>query len=219
MKGFISVAALVLVLAFSALAFGETLYYASATSASYDGFSGTPAYWDQFVGVRFAVDKDVTVSAIGGCFRETESVGNHKIFGAVVALNSFSDFPDSKDLSTPDILASVAINLPVSLVDVVTPITPLDLKPGVYGVVFGSGTPDANGVGVFPKTTNIDQPSYFFKNSNGDWVDGGLPACRLTVYSAQSVPEPSSLALLIVVALGIASVAIAIWETKRGENS
>ncbi len=185
-------ALLFVLLAFSAKA--ATLYYESATTGG-DLHLGVLVGSDQFIGVRFNVDTPTTVSAIGGTF---VSLMPQQIFGAVVRLNSYSDFPDSTDLSTLDVLAGVTFSTDSTFSDRVVEIPPQDLEPGVYGVIFGSGLFGTVGTSYMPVASdNIGQPSYFWLDSQQNWRNGDLSPSRLTVYSESSVvPEPSSLLLM-----------------------
>src|SRR5690349_6005324 len=62
-----------------------------------------------FVGARFQLSEPVVTSEIGGHF-----VGpiSGSFFGAIVELTSESDFPNSNDLTTPDVLATTLLSFP-----------------------------------------------------------------------------------------------------------
>ena len=97
----------------TAPAVGEIVLYESATA----GQLGVP-YEDVyqqivlgvnvtssvFQGARFELELPVVTSRIGGHFVARTGVGEQTVFGAIVALDGPDDFPDSEDLSTPDVL-------------------------------------------------------------------------------------------------------------------
>ena len=89
----------------SASAIGP-LYYASAPYVAPPlGGGGTLIAGSQFFAARFQVTQPLTIDGIGGNIVGAPSGGS--IFGALVALSSMSDYPDSTSLTTPDVLAHV----------------------------------------------------------------------------------------------------------------
>ena len=89
--------AFLFVLLFARHSQADPLIYASASPPDQLGgalhFNAT-----DFIGVKFAVDTPVVTSAIGGHFSQ---VSPGPVFGAVVALSGFNDFPDSPDCPRP----------------------------------------------------------------------------------------------------------------------
>jgi len=93
----------------------------------------------QFLGARFVVDSTVKTTSIGGHFiSDGGPAGNGKFFGGIVALTTQSDFPDSIDLSTPDVLGTTLLTFPDPSSEVSAPLE-VTLSPGIYAVVFGTG--------------------------------------------------------------------------------
>lgn len=134
------------------------LYYASATMGAPNQGSGMSVYSDQFVGVRFDVATTIALEAAGGHFHDVNvGTGNHQIFGAIVKFTSDLDFPDSNNLSTPDVLRTFTFIPPPSgaSADLIINFPSLTLTLGKYGVIFGSGLFGATGFGSAP---NLGQP-------------------------------------------------------------
>jgi len=69
---------------------------------------------DQSLGVKFHVSKPVVARSIGGYFQPYQTdpfVVPSDILGAVVRLHGPHDFPNSFDLTTPDVLATTEIHV------------------------------------------------------------------------------------------------------------
>ena len=102
-------------------------------------------------------------------------------------------------------VAAVTFTLPIFPdADVSIPLS-VQLQPGTYGIIFGSGLFGATGVGSMPMD-NIDLPgaSYFVFNSQGHgWTDDSFSKTRFVVYG-EVVPEPSTCLLLMTALLGLA---------------
>jgi len=171
-----------------ALASTQDLYYASATLGQTGQHGGFSVASNQGIGARFSIGAATTITGIGGHF-VASNFGNGLLFGSIIRLDSFSDLPDSTDLSTPDVLAATTFTPPSASADVIAPIGPLAVTPGVYAVFFGSGRFGATGGGAIPQDgANIGSPSIFWLDSTPKWrSDYTLPA-RMTVYT----PEPAS---------------------------
>jgi hypothetical protein len=137
---------------------GAATIYESATLGLTNQLSGVSVADNQFVGVRFQLGAPVVASQIGGHF-----VGASQFFGAIVKLDSMSDFPDTLNLSSPDVLAHTLLHFPAPSADVDASIGPVTLTPGVYALVFGSGLFGATGGGAAPRdNTPVGSPSYFY---------------------------------------------------------
>jgi len=152
------------------------MLYESAILGGTGSVGGYVANFSQFIGVRFVLAAPATTSRIG-----IHGVGSGTIFGAVVALSSLADFPDSTDLSTPDVRGSALITLVDPSAEVSAPLV-LNLPAGVYALLFGSGILGATGDGAAPYTnTDIGTPSYYFSSGGlgGIYVDGGLSQVRM----------------------------------------
>lgn len=152
---------------------------------------GTNVSDSVFVGVRFQLNEHVVTSEIGGHFVAAES---GTFFGAIVALDDDDDFPDSDDLTTPDVLGLTLLTFPMSSDEVFADLA-LPLDPGWYALVFGSGRfqATANG-GAVRNGSDIDSPTYIVSFPAGTgWHDltFSLPNHRF-VLKGQVVPEASS---------------------------
>lgn len=120
-----------------------------------------------FVGARFYVASQTSVESIGGWFAPEWDVAGPKggIFGAIISLDSQNDFPDSLDLSTPDVLAHTIVDLdwgPSTLVSRdYTASLPITLDSGWYAIQFGSGLFGATGFSAAPSVnTDVGAPDY-----------------------------------------------------------
>lgn len=139
----------------------------------------------QFLGVRFQVNSPVVTTEIGGHFS-----GSGNFFGAIVQLSDFSDFPDSLDLSTSDVLGHALLTFPALSAEVTADLS-VDVAPGTYGLVFGSVLFGATGAGVANSNNNdIGSPSWFFRDSTPpppQWKEALESGTRFFVKAA--VPE------------------------------
>ncbi|MDZ4659158.1 MAG: hypothetical protein SH868_16425 [Bythopirellula sp.] len=121
-----------------------------------------------FNGVRFQLTQPVITTQVGGHF--VGSLGTtDTFFGAIVALIDENDFPDSGDLSTPDVLGSTVIAFPEPSAEVFGDLT-LALDPGWYALVFGSGLIGASGDGAMPlNNPDIGNPTYIGYQLGTGW--------------------------------------------------
>jgi hypothetical protein len=157
-----------------------------------------------FTGLRFFLPFAVTTDRIGGHFG---GLGGVDIFGAIVALSGPSDFPDSFDLSTPDVRGAARIVLSPSGDPVPSRVVsaPLDvgLTPGWHALLFGAGLFGTSGTGLFT-LDNFPRTGQAIFGSGGltrplPYQDGGLAQNRLYAFvdaQAAPVPEPSTLLLI-----------------------
>jgi hypothetical protein len=76
----------------------------------------------------------------------------------------------------------------------------VDLAPGTYAVLFGSGQFGTSGMGFSAQTnTPVGMESdFFYSSSNGEYTDGGFFQNRFVVYGA--IPEPGAAMLLMLIA-------------------
>jgi hypothetical protein len=156
-----------------------------------------------FAGSRFFVDEPVQVTAIGGHF--VGGFGSNSFFGAIVKLTSVQDYPDSGDLSSPDVLGTTGLTFPEVSSEVFGELS-VNLQPGWHAVVFGSGLFGATGRGGAVRNgVDNGSQSYFGWQSGGTgwfnltnaWPDlPGLFDNHRFVVEGANVPEPTVGALL-----------------------
>jgi len=153
--------------------------------------------------VRLHLDQPVITSQIGGHFVKNTGA-NESFFGAIVALADENDFPDSGNLSTPDVVGTTLLSFPEPSNEIFGAIAK-PLSPGWYALVFGSGLFGATGRGVaLNNGVDIGEPVYI------GWQPGapGSGWFSLTdlstifvdfrfVVLGTIVPEPGFAALLI----------------------
>jgi len=160
-------------------------------------------------GVRFEFTQPVLTDKIGGHFvAATEGT----FFGAIVELNGASDFPNSGDLSTPDVVGHALLAFPSSSAEVFSDLK-LALTPGWYALVFGSGlfgaTTDG---GAVRNGMDIGNPSYiaFQPSSAFGWVNITTFPNHRFVVKGVVVPEPGVLALVSITLPSILFLALRI---------
>jgi len=165
--------------------------------------AGTNISPDVFTGVRIFFDQPVITTQIGGHFVKNTGA-DESFFGAIIALDNESDFPDSGDLSTPDVLGSTSLVFPEPSDEVFGDLD-LTLAPGWYALVFGSGLFDATGRGVAVRNgVDIGDPSYIaYVSSRWRNLEGtSIPfENHRFVVSGTIVPEPSSAAFVLFASL------------------
>lgn len=116
-----------------------------------------------FSGVRFELQQPVVTTRIGGHFLQRpgeDPEGDGTFFGAIVALDDESDFPDSGDLSTADVVGSTLLTFPDPSAEVYGNLS-VRLDPGWHALVFGSGLFDATAGGAALRNNpDFGDPSY-----------------------------------------------------------
>ncbi len=158
-------------------------------------FPGLSVGINAFAGVRFELTQPIVTEQVGGHFVGPFSVED-TIFGALVRLDGPQDFPDSIDLSTPDVLGGTLLRLPNESGDVFGDLR-VELQPGWYGLVFGGGYQGeglfgARALGAAMGTNDdIGTPSYFGYLSGFYW--GPRLGGTRYVITGQIVPEPLTL--------------------------
>jgi hypothetical protein len=165
---------LVLALSLAAPAQADTIYEsATAGTPVQSGFTVDSRF---YLGVRFQASSNETALRIGGNFFAFNN--NQNIFGAVIALNSATDFPNDYPLTnaSSDVLGFALLNLPngTSQDVVATLNTPVNLTAGsYYALVFGSGVFGATGSGAASaNNTDIGSPSFFNTSTTTGYTNG-----------------------------------------------
>jgi len=171
----------------------QTVFGANVSSAVFDG-------------VRFELTAPAVIFEIGGHFVAPTS---STFFGAIVKLDDDVDFPNSGDLSTPDVLGVTLLTFPAPSAEVFGNLA-LSLDPGWYALVFGSGLYGAAGNGAMPlNNPDIGTQSYIaFVSShwkNSAPTDGFEFKDFRFVVKGSIIPEPNTLCLTVLI-LCLASV-------------
>jgi len=168
-----------------------------------------------FTGTIFELTRPATVTRIGGHF-----VGGYEpnqFFGAIVALSGPSDFPDSEDLSTPDVLGVAQLIFPHPSDEVFGDLR-ITLEPNWYALVFGSGLFNTDGIGGAVRNNfDIGEQTYIGWQANGTgWFDLAELASFVIfenhrfVIEGTFVPEPTTL-LSVLVAMS----SFSFWRRSR----
>ena len=153
--------------------------YATASLGTTGQSSGLGVTTSQYLGTRFQVTEAVEIVEIGG---HLQSSGG-SLFGAVIGLTGPDDFPDSNDLSTPDVLGVGLIPETLPSADVTAPLS-LHLEPGWYALMFGSGLFGADGFGSAPNNnTDIGSPSYFSRGTDAQFYANNFDGVRFMIRS------------------------------------
>jgi len=151
-----------------------------------------------FSGVRFELTQRVAITEISG---HVFSPAGGDFFGAIVALDDSDDFPNSGNLSTPDVLGHTLLEFPIASAEAFGNLSfPLD--PGWYALVLGSGLFGATGNGgMILNNPDIGNPSYiaFQPLSGVPWIEISqvFKDFRFVVYG-NIIPEPSSVMLALI---------------------
>jgi hypothetical protein len=156
----------------------------------------------RYQGVRFELTEPVVISEIGGHFlRKHDAPENDMLFAALIAIDGSHDYPDSPDLSTPDVLGVTLFELPTASADVFGPL-PIRIGPGWYAVVYGAELFGAGGIGAsILGSTEFNSPSYFTNRTyETPWInrdDDDLFRGVRFVIRGYVIPEPTSSTLTI----------------------
>jgi hypothetical protein len=138
----------------------------------------------RFIGAAFTLDKSTQITGIGGQFG---GYPGGTIFGAIVPLASQMSLPSfaPSDIGS-NAIADVVFSLPtVTAVDYTAPLS-VELSPGSYAVIFGSGAFGADGWGgLGDQNTPVGSPNYvsYFSFS-------GTPGARTRMTGSAS-PSPA----------------------------
>ena len=172
------------------------------------GFQNVPATnvaVGRFVGSRFLIEEPAVITSIGGHFVGPFGNEESSFFGSLVSLSEENDFPDSRDLSTPDVLGHTILSFPAISEEIVGDLS-LTLQPGWYAVVFGSGLFGASGRGAaLTNSSDSNQASFINWSPNipGDgWFNREILRPEINgdlrfVVNGFIVSEPSGAVLML----------------------
>jgi hypothetical protein len=190
--------------------------YSGLGGGTAPGSSGvTP---DVFSGVRFELSDPVLTSRVGGHFVADPRLDSTSFFGAIVRLESGTDFPNSGDLSTSDVVGATLLTFPHPSAEVFGNLA-VRLNPGWYALVFGSGLFGATGGGAAVlNNPDIGSPTYFGHQPSSGWFEispphGPFENFRLVVEGIV-VPEPSS----VTTSLLLVAFFVPLSTSKRSVN-
>lgn len=160
-----------------------------------------------FAGGRFRVEEATSVERVGGHFLG-RAVG-FPFFGSIVRLTGNDDFPDSVDLTTPDVVGVTTLNFPNPSANVYGTLT-ATLSPGWYALVFGSGLYGHSGIGAAVSTgSDYEATTYIAWEVNlGDqWMNLDAPFENFWfVVEGAIVPEPATLLTASTLAVAVAAL-------------
>jgi hypothetical protein len=179
------------------------------TGLTFADFGGTPEPSGSFVsdfaytGVRFELSQRAIATRVGGHF-VIDPGHDDSFFGAIVRLDNVFDFPNSGDLSTPDVLQETLLTFPDTSTEVFGELA-LPLDPGWYALVFGSGLFGATGQGgAIANNPDIGSPTYIAHLPSSGWIEISPPNGPFEnfrfVIEGKVVPEPNCVVLAAVAA-------------------
>lgn len=152
-----------------------------------------------FNGVRFEITQPVITSRVGGHFVADPRFGS-SFFGAIVRLDDATDFPDSGNLSTPDLLGATRLTFPNPSAEVFGDLV-VSLDPGWYALVFGSGLFGATGSGgMLLNNPDIATPAYIGFQPGAVLGWGNLsPIFHNFRFAVEGsiIPEPAMVAMIL----------------------
>lgn len=156
---------------------------------------------DVFSGVRFELSALAQTTRVGGHFVADPRIATTSFFGAIIRLDDGTDFPDSGDLSTADVVGATVLAFPHPSAEVFSDLE-VTLDPGWYALVFGSGLFGASGIGAAVlNNPDVGNPSYiaFQPCCASEW--GNLsPVFRNSrlVVEGNVIPEPPAVAIWLI---------------------
>jgi len=162
---------------------GEVIYESAELGAT-GQTGGIVVSAEQFIGSRFHVAEAVAVSGVGGHMRAVASLGDERLFAAIIVLSGPGTLPEGSPLAQDEILAATTFEPSVLSSDVLVPLS-VRIGPGDYALVFGSGMSGATGEGRLP-INNIDLADantvgWFDLGGGFQWYDLGATGTRLVV--------------------------------------
>lgn len=177
---------------------------------SYGEVPGTFVKDTVFTGVKFRVERPVQTTYVGGHFASVDGGGfgyGGTFFGSLIRLEDADDYPDSGDLSTPDVLGTTILTFP-GLSAEVFGVIEVHLAPGWYALVFGSHLFGANGHGGAPRNNpDVGNPTYIGWQPGSGWFDlTGLSTIFVDhrfIVLGDVVPEPTSAVMVFLIAFSL----------------
>jgi hypothetical protein len=157
----------------------------------------------QFLGARFRISSPTMLSSVGGEFQNMTGT----FFVALVPLASMTSLPVGNPaagipFNPGEVLAYQIFEADVgSTPEIITTPFSINLTPGVYGVVFGSGLygatgyPGANG-GMPEHATVAGSSSFFWSDEPWRWQNSSLIPGEEFNVMITTVPEPSGAVLM-----------------------
>jgi hypothetical protein len=150
-----------------------------------------------FGGVRFRLTTPVALSHVGGHF-VARAGADRSFFGAIVRLEGETDYPDSIDLSTPDVRGATLLTFPSASAEAFGQLD-LTLEPGLYALVFGSGLFGATGAGAsLRNNTEGGMPDYIGFQSGFGWGERASQGGKRFVIEGHFIPEPSAIVIAMI---------------------
>jgi hypothetical protein len=196
-------AALWMGLGFKTVEAGQLLF---ETANGADQSSGVLLDDDSWIMHRFEVTSSSRLETVGGAFWNFDSAAA-TAFAAVVQLSGPSDFPDSNNLSTADLLGTTFVDIAGSQFDAIDSSGPIDLTlaPGWYALVFGTGAFGASsgtqidlGMPSFENDLAPSQePASLFQPSHPTLANQIVVQIASPRFFATVVPEPATVTLLM----------------------
>lgn len=165
--------------------------------------SGAALGSSQFLAARFALSTPTSLVSVGGEFRNVSG----SFFAALVPLSSMAGLPKGNPgagipFNPGEVLAyqTFGANVGTTSQIITTPFS-INLSPGVYGVIFGSGlfgTAGGSGVqGGMPRYGKVTGSSSFFWSSQPwRWQDSQVFPAEQFKIMITIVPEPSCTLLM-----------------------
>jgi len=121
----------------------------------------------QSLGVKFYVSEKVKTGSIGGFFAPYPNPTGSDIIGAIIRLEGPSDFPNSIDLTTKDVVGKTTIHISRTAGNYAGDLSKM-LSVGWYALVFATDS-DLKNDALMPRmVSDIGDPLYFFGTTTTD---------------------------------------------------
>jgi len=154
-------ASVFIALAVSAISARAEIPFFVATAEGPQSLMGGIAANDNFYAMhRFYLSEPLQLTGVGGQFENPYFNQTFTVFAAIVELSGPTDFPDSLDLSTPDLKAHTLLTIPPGDADREASLS-IGLNSGWYALGFGTGrfgapeTPVGSGVALMSRTVDL----------------------------------------------------------------